>query len=102
VVTSADEARHRAAKATALLRLVNGAPAAQLVKASDAGETSARIDFAPIRVPASSNARPAAAACPGRRRAHFTSRSGSETRRAWIGSPRSQQSKSSASAAAVP
>ena len=57
MVTSADEARHRAAKATALLRLVNGAPAAQLVKASDAGETSARIDFAPIRVPASSNAR---------------------------------------------
>jgi hypothetical protein len=57
MVTSADEARQRAAKAAALLRLVNEVPAAPLVKASDAGETSARIDFAPIRAVASGNAR---------------------------------------------
>ena len=57
MVTSADEARQRAAKAAALLRLVNEAPAGPLVKASDAGETSARIDFAPIRAAASGNAR---------------------------------------------
>jgi len=57
MVTSADEARQRAAKAAALLRLVNEAPAGPLVKASDAGETSARIDFAPIRAAASGNTR---------------------------------------------
>ncbi|MFN7510545.1 MAG: hypothetical protein ACK5TS_12775 [Betaproteobacteria bacterium] len=57
MVTSADEARQRAAKAAALLRLVNEAPAAPLVKASDAGETSARIDFEPIQVPARGAAR---------------------------------------------
>jgi hypothetical protein len=53
MVKSADEARQRAAKAAALLRLVNEAAAGPLVRASDAGETCAVVDFAPIRVPAS-------------------------------------------------
>jgi hypothetical protein len=57
MLTSADQARQRADKAAALLRLVNELPAAPLIKASDAGETSARIDFNPIRLPASGAAR---------------------------------------------
>lgn len=57
MVTSADEARQRAARAAALLRLVNEAAAGPLVRASDAGQTCAVVDFAPIRVPASGAAR---------------------------------------------
>jgi len=57
VLTSADDARERATKAAALLRLVNNSAGAPLIKASDAGDLTARIDFEPVSLLAVSGVR---------------------------------------------
>lgn len=57
MLTSAEDARERAAKAAALLHLVNNSAGAPLIKASDEGDLTARIDFEPVSLPATSGMR---------------------------------------------
>lgn len=57
MLTNADDARERANKAASLLRLVNEAAGAPLIRASDAGDLTARIELEPTALVAHSGVR---------------------------------------------